>query len=302
MIIILGNSYFGPKLAKSLSSLNKEKIIYCNTNSSRFEQFRYMCYLPFSRAIYSISGSIKCGNALNLALIFNKKIYQHFIGSDVTEAIDDYRKNKHSEQLILASKFFSEVEWIKDEIENNLPIESEVLELPILIESKENSTPIRKHNMTGPLKILTYIGKDKEKFYGINEILEAASIRNDVIFTIVGSSCEKYELDSYSNVNCLGWVDDLKEIMFSHDIYLRFTLHDGLPFSVVEALSLGKFVIYNNNMPHCFVVKDINEILDAISNAELLVRNNYFNIDGREFVFGKYTEKKTINKIYARLE
>jgi glycosyltransferase involved in cell wall biosynthesis len=291
-IVLIGNSYFGPKLAKQLSDFDKKNsYLFYDTNSRIIDKIKFALHVPFIDVVYSISGSIRAGGALKLALLFNKKIVQHFIGSDVLSAQKDFKKNNINKKLIQKSDYLCEVKWLKDELEDiNIP--SKVV--PIMV----------YENFTNPKKIknfsiLTYIGKNKEKFYGIDDFIRLANDFEDIEFKIAG-------IDSYenlpNNIKCLGWTDLKKELQNSA-VYIRNAKHDGLAFSAMEALAEGRYVAMNYHYPFCDYFSNYNELKNIIQNKWIEFRANSLdvNFNAVEFVKKEFSEKNVLRTIIEKV-
>ncbi len=297
MIIIIGNSFFGKKVARAIRKNSNTVALYFDTSNSIRDKVLFVFFLIFCSSLYSISGSIKKGGALSLALLLKKKIHQHFIGSDVTEAIADFSNKNYSRELISNSSFYCEVSWIKDEVEEYLPIKCDLLDLPILhglpLEIKKTSS---KEN-----KVLVYIGEGKEDFYGINDILYSAKNLQHIDFIIVGSNCLDYRSEASDNISFLGWVDEPIELMKVCSVLIRFTAHDGLPFSIIEALSLGLHVIYNRPFTGCLLAKDKDEIKNHLMNIFNSDEIALFNKIGYYDVRNRYCTKLVVNKILEKI-
>jgi len=299
LIIIIGNSYFGPKVAHAINNLNLEKAIYLNTSELIYHKLKFLLLAPFSSVIYSISASIKLGGALKVALFFKKQLVQHFIGSDVTDAIADFKSNKHSSRLMESSRYFTEIDWVSREVEFNLPLTTEIVGLPIITESYFQVSHVNRKSEN--LTILCYIGRGKEQFYGIEKLIEVSRIARNVDFIVIGSICSEYHNCSPPNIRYLGWVDSPQELMMASDIYLRFTEHDGLPFSVIEALACSKFVIYNHVLPECNYAQTVEEVIEEIALLKLRIDNGQVNKCGRKYSISEYSTVPSSKKIYKKL-
>lgn len=288
MIIILGNSYFALKIKCALQDVSDERVIYLNTSESILDKVMYILLIPFARVVYTVSGSVVLGGALWLALVFKTKIYQHFIGSDVTKAISDYAANNESKSLIKASRYLVEVSWIKDEVEQNLPIKTDIVKLPVL-NDKYVAVKAESKKKNFKKKVLCYVGEGKEEFYGINTIIDVSSKMLHMDFVIIGSSCSSYKDRFKNNVVFLGWVELVEDLMSRCDVYLRVTAHDGLPFTVIEALSNSMYVIYNRPFPSCSLAETSDEIVKELTMLDREIEIVGKNDKGKVFVDKNFT-------------
>jgi len=265
-VAIIGNSHFGQILFRNLSSYDKDNsYIFYNTSEKKFDKIKFFINLPFIDIVYSVGATIYGGGALNWALKFNKKIVQHFIGSDVLSAQEDFKNHNINKKLINQSRYLCEVNWIKDELKE-IDIEADIKAIMIydkFIEAQKFKD----------FSVLTYMGKGKEKFYGVEDFIKLAKAFPDIDFKIAG-------IDSFENlplnIECLGWIDIIEELQQS-TVFIRNALHDGLGFSVIESLSLGRITFYNYNFPHVNYFEDYNSLknqfIKIVDDKKLKVNN-----------------------------
>jgi len=192
-IVLIGNSYFGPILAKQLAGFDsKNSYLFYDTNAKIIDKIKFALNLPFIDVVYSVSATISGGGALKSALKFNKKIVQHFIGSDVLSAQEDFKANRINKKLIQNSKYLCEVKWIQNELKE-IEIDSKIV--PIMAYDNFNKPKEIKN-----FSVLTYLGKDKEEYYGINDFIQLANDFSKIEFKIAG-------IDNYrnlpKNIKCL---------------------------------------------------------------------------------------------------
>lgn len=258
MILLIGNDFFSKKIAKTLRNNTPEKIICLNLQGSFFDKFLYLLMLPFARVLYSISGSIHEGRTFKYALLWKKKIVQHFIGSDVLRATSDFNSGNFSTRLINSSTYLAEVSWIAVELHSAIGLEVNVVPLPVITQNPQLTEPQE-------FAVACYVGKGQEEFYGIHYILEAASKLPSVPFYIAGTEGILYKHVTPRNVHFLGWIDFFPFLLNKCAVYLRITEHDGLPFSIIEALSLERWVLYNRAFPYCSLVESSDDIHSEIN-------------------------------------
>jgi len=284
-IAIIGNSFFGQILERHLNDFDEKNFYtFYNTNEKYVDKLKFVRDILFMDIVYSVSATISGGGALNLALKLNKKIVQHFIGSDVLSAQEDFKKQNINQKLIKKSKYLCEVDWIQRElkdIEINATISSIIV--------YENSMEAKAfENFT----VLTYVGKGKEKFYGIEDFIALARDFPNITFNIAG--IERYK-NLPENIKCLGWVN-MFDTFQNSTVFIRNVSHDGLAFTVLEALSLGRVVFYNYHFPH---VSYFNEYLSLKNQFEEVVAkfyNHTLNVNEKsiEFVKENFNKEKVL--------
>jgi glycosyltransferase involved in cell wall biosynthesis len=285
-IAIIGNSHFGPILTKQLSEFDKNNSYsFYDTNGKKLDKIKFALNLPFTDVVYSLSASISGGGALNLALKFKKRIVQHFIGSDVLSAIEDFKNNKINQELVTRSQYLVVSLWLKDELKE-IGIETTLTHHNLF----KKFVTVKESNF---FSVLTYIPKQNPKFYGIDEFIKLANDFPNIEFKVAG-------IDSYknlpSNIKCLGWINMMEELQHS-TVFIRNTKHDGFPFSIVEALSLGKIVFFRNyKYPFVNSFKDYNDlknqfvkIIDDFENNTLKI-----NYEAIEYVKENFNEEKIL--------
>lgn len=129
----------------------------------------------------------------------------------------------------------------------------------------------------------------------------------NVKFIWCGDGELKSELTS-SNIKCTGWIErkELENYLINADIYLSTSLWEGLPLSVLEAMSIGLPVILSNCIGNRDLVKDNgflynnkNELVDIIKiisnkdninkmgNASICIYKNFFQIEDMSKAYKK---------------
>lgn len=109
----------------------------------------------------------------------------------------------------------------------------------------------------------------------------------NIQFIWCGDGELKSELTS-PNIKCTGWIErkELENYLASADIYLSTSLWEGLPLSVLEAMSIGLPVILYNCVGNRDLVRDngflykdkkeaTNNINELIENKELINKKGY---------------------------
>jgi len=287
-VAIIGNSYFGTILAKQLQKFDtNNRYIFYDTDKNIIDKIRFILALPLIDVVYSVSASISGGGALNTALKFNKKIVQHFIGSDVLTAQDDKKHDRINIKLIQKSKYLCEVEWIQNELKS-LNIDAKIVSL---MAYEQILTPKEFKNFS----VLTYMSKGKEDYYGVKDFIKLASDFPDIEFKIAGIDFYK---DLPQNIKCLGWIDLNKELQNSV-VYIRNAKHDGLAFSVLEALGLGRYVAMNYNFPFVDYFKNYEELKNIISSRYSDFKRDKLNINNKAINFIKlnYNQEQVLSDI-----
>ena len=276
-------------MTQQLSAYDKSnRYVFYNTSESIVDKIKFFLNIVNIDIVYSISASISGGGALNLALRFNKKIVQHFIGSDVLSAQNDFKTNNVNSYLVERSTYLCEVDWIKDELEA-ISIKSDVVSIAVYDKNPISQQPKK-------FSVLTYIGKGKEEFYGIDTLIEVANVLDDIEFKIAG--IDSYNKELPDNIKLLGWIDMDKE--FQNSVcYIRNAKHDGLAFSLLEALGYGKIVFYNYKFPYTNYFANSDGLIKQIQNVKNQFDKNKLDINHKaiDFIKTEYSKDKVLGNL-----
>ena len=86
----------------------------------------------------------------------------------------------------------------------------------------------------------------------------------------------------------------MMEIYKQTSLLIRLTKHDGFSSMVLEALSLGRNVIWTYKIPHCFQTEAEREKLLNLFNK---ARKGEYNASGAHWVRNNFNYSKFINKL-----
>ena len=150
-------------------------------------------------------------------------------------------------------------------------------------------------------QVLTYISKNREKYYGWDEIMSAAQEHKDIAFTVVGTDGLE---DAPENVNCLGWVKDMDALFEKAHCTIRFVEHDGLSGFVLESLFRGKQVLYSEPLKNCIHVKSTSEISDALGRLKEKYSNDepLLNTEGIKYVKDNFNREYILNRLIEKFK
>jgi len=291
IIAVLGNSHFAPIIIERITKFDtKNTYIYYNTSEKQIDKIKFLLKIPFIDIVYSISASIKYGGALGIALFFNKKIVQHFIGTDVLTAIEDYTNKNYSKKLMNRSKYLSEVDWIQTEL---MRINIETTISSIAAVNKKNCDA----SFSNKFIILGYMAENYEDFYGLDYYIKLAEKFPDINIRVMGIKKSKKKLPK--NIILLGWIKDTKTEFLNSILFLRLTVHDGLPFSVIESLSYSRYVAMTNKFPYTTYIQEYKELEKYVGFLKTKFSKNELEInrDGAHFVSEEYLEEKVIKSL-----
>jgi len=278
-IKIIGSEYHSLMIKRILGLNNQVKI--CNGEE------------PVD-VVYHIFNDMKIESIINMfnSIFLKKNLYViHWIGSDILNFIK-IKKSLSIKMMVkkIATNFLNKrivhwagAPWLVDEL-NQLGINSIYIPLPFELSFSKLAPLPRKIN------ILSYIPDGKEDFYGFDKLVKIASLNQDIQFKIIANSNKT----NLKNIQSCGWIskDKVMELYDRSTCFLRMAKHDGLSLSVLEALSRGRYVIWNYKFPYTFFSDNIdktNILLQSIKKIFIpnLEGNLYIK---REFNAGRLVE------------
>lgn len=171
---------------------------------------------------------------------------------------------------------------------------------PLKIEKKENISNKITIISVGRLSIQ----KNPKLF---NDIALEFIDNHNIQFIWCGDGELKSELTS-SNVKCTGWIErkELENYLANADIYLSTALWEGLPLSVLEAMSIGLPLVLSNCVGNRDLVEDngilYNNKIEAIKKINDFRENNNLLIfkgeKSKELFFKEFDLKNMSKKYY----
>ena len=245
---------------------------YKETGGSPLAKLRELFKLISADCVYIVSGcDVQSTCAYRLALKLGKKVIVHWIGTDVLRIREDYYKNPR--KINSECENYAVVSWLKRELDE-IGIHSK--ELPIVpFDISYECKEIPENH-----RILTYIPKNRAKFYNYELTKRLAAELSEVKFYVVGNDGED-DNEKLQNVEYLGWLDR-EQILF------RYPEHDGLPRMIIEALAAGREIVYRYEFPYTStpqsekfedILKELMDILDKKPSvnyeAEEYIKKNF---------------------------
>jgi len=236
-----GLPYFTEKLVNELTTFDsKNQFVFLNTYQSKWAQIKFLLSLPFCNKVISMNGVSDKSGSLSWAMRFKKPLIMQWQGTDVLLLRERIENKAVLNTYLDYATHFTDAPWLQKELDE-LGIEAKLL-------SFKSLKPITTTTQYSEINILTYLGKGRESFYGWEVILEAMRSFQNIQLYVMGTDGEG--LEKLPNITFLGWAD--KNQVIEHykkcPIFVRMTEHDGYSLSIMEALSYGLEVIWNN--PH----------------------------------------------------
>ena len=216
-------------------------------------------------------------------IIFRKKIIYHIHGGGFKEFYNN--RGVISKGLIRALLAKTDIiiclsqSWYEYYV-NNFKIKSLVI-LPNIIDYPENVQNIKKTSYTNFL-FFGLICEAKGIFDLVKVIAKNIENYKSRIRLFIGGNGEVQRLEDLINKNhiedtvqFLGWVNNIEKInvLNNADIFILPSYNEGLPISILEAMSYGKAIISTD-------VGGISEIVKKNVNGLLIEPGNFNQIEG----------------------
>ena len=115
-------------------------------------------------------------------------------------------------------------------------------------------------------RVVSVLPEPRRAFYGEKAVYSIAREFPDIRFTVVGKGARNPVAPS--NVEFLGYIDQMPSLLDASSVLLRMPKHDGKSMIVLEALARGRHVIWTYDFPG---VQRVDSISSAISQLAALV-------------------------------
>lgn len=298
-ILIIGLPYFSKKLADALNV--HEASFSCSSLIGKTGFLsRLSLYIGVLRChlVYSVSGSIgiKGTNVFDFALALKKKVIMHWVGTDVLEAISTVKAGKFKAHYIKNITHYCEVDWIQEELKQ-VGIMASIVPFASIDDKISIDSVFPK-----TFSILTYMNMGRENFYGIDKIIQLANEFPDVTIKIAGIS--EYTKQLPTNIVLLGWIDDMASLYADSVLYLRLPEHDGLAFSVLEALANGCYVGYSYPMENTFYIKSFEDLKELVADLKATFKSGrlHANYEGKKMISSSYSKDNVLGNLASKVK
>jgi hypothetical protein len=296
-ILIIGLPLFAKRAYNDLRAFDSENTYtFLNTYYNFWDRLKAAWTIPNVDLVYSINGAVKDSSAFSLALCLNKLLVIHWVGTDVLSAKKHIENGEHNQSFIDRANHLCEVGWIQKELEES-GITSEVMNFA----SFEGDSKAKEVKVD-PFYVLTYITYERAEFYGIKTVINMANANQDIAFKIAGM--DKYDAELPKNIELLGWIDNMGELIAKSGVCLRYTKHDGLSSFVLETLAHGKQIIYNNELDHCLYAADestVEEYIHGLRDAHAR-GEDISNEVGKQFIRDKFNKEYVLGSLVKKFE
>lgn len=214
----------------------------------------------------------------------NARVAYYWIGTDVLNALKDYRSKMGPTGCFIKSKndiHLVDAPWLVTELAE-IDIQAEQIHFPSPILKSEFILPTPE-----TFSVLTYIPDRRYRFYDGESIYEAALRLPHITFNVVAGK-GSWVKAPLSNLHFLGWRNDMDKLYADTALVVRLVHHDALGCMVQEGLCFSKQVIYSYKYPHCAHVawNDAEALIENIEKFELLHSKKQLNPNVEGWKYG----------------
>ncbi len=295
-IAISGLSLFCAQVAEGITQSAPGWTPNMLGTSSSLEVATSMVSLATADVWYSIGAPIGDRWLHLWGRILRKPRVIHWVGSDIAALRNNrgliaFCRNPRVVNL-------AEVEWTQQEL-LDLGICARIAPLPPRVASDGPLQPLPER-----FTVLLYVPKTRAELYGRRDYERLIERFRDepVQFYVVGGGTVAYP--SGAQVHDIGWSGSMRELYKRSSALIRFTDRDGLSLMVLEALALGRHVLWSKSFPHVRRIATYEEMEGAVS--ELLARHLRGDLqpvaDAADYVGRHYESGSCIRSIVAAWE
>ncbi|GAA4018275.1 hypothetical protein GCM10022631_34050 [Deinococcus rubellus] len=243
---------------------------------------------------------------LTSCIMFTKprlKLFFYWIGTDVTDAINDAREEKNTIffKLLIKHRHISGGTNLTDELKI-IGINSTTLPIPLKFPPELSG--IERSWGGKRMTVLTYIPDFRHEFYGGEMIFGAAKALPEIEFIVMGGE-GSWLKESIENLQFVGWVENPREYYIKSTHVARLVQHDSLGATVLEGLWFGRQVIYTRAVEGVIEVKfgDTNNFIKILDEerSKLDTSGFKFNDEGVNVVRQRGNERFFAKNILSEL-
>jgi len=214
----------------------------------------------------------------------------HWIGTDVFSVLS----NRSLQRQVKLSNFFIDKQLA---VAPHLSVELATIGLKtVVVPTVPDLADIKlRKSIPDKISVLAYLPDARPKFYGAEIIYRLAREFYQLPFLIVAGTSEVQQ--KLSNIQYLGFVQDMDYIYEQAPILIRIPEHDGLPKMVLEALAKGNQVIFKYDFPQCYKADTFSEAANSLT--QILANGCPVNKEGHDYVTKCYNRHYAIEKLLA---
>lgn len=290
-IVILGFSYFTKYIASNLSKQYPEdSFLAFDTYAKNTDKIKAYYHMLSADVLYYINGATSGSRFVNFALKKKKKIVFHWVGTDVRKAEQAIATNSYDKRYIQIPTHITDTPWFVDRLQ--------AIGINASFKALKPIYPPKIINAFPPhFRVLSYMQKGKEEFYGINHLIDLAKALKDISIDILG--IDKYHQELPSNIHLLGWQKDINKHLNNSCLCVRMPKTDGLSFFVLEALSHQRYVIYSKKWEQSLFASNSSELIALCEELYKKHKNKALELNqsGAKFVNHQFHHEKVLTAL-----
>ncbi len=263
-VLVTGEPYFVRPLQRQLPtrSLHAVYLPDLKRASRWYRALRLGWELCRADVWYQVQGCAGRGWSCELALRLGVPVILHWLGTDVTDAVRYFRAHPDHVALLHRMTHWVVSPWLQDELAA-LGVQAQFVPFP------QEKVARYLQQLPPPLpdrfSIITYIRDQRPAFYGWEKVLSLARHWPDIPVRVLGTEgC--FAVDVPANVRFLGWQEDPYLFLCDSTVLVRMTEHDGYSGMVLEALALGRHVVWTYALPGVLQACDEAALFDHIAS------------------------------------
>ncbi|MDO8836900.1 MAG: hypothetical protein Q7V01_14960 [Vicinamibacterales bacterium] len=246
-----------------------------------------------------------CFDALWVSMLrANRKArpFIYWIGSDVSDALHDLeqkRRNRRLESIVNRARSIAGSDRLTAElatagiVADNVPFPGGFNQVPETVAA-----------LPTDFSVLTYVPDGRFEFYGGPSVISAAKALPSVRFLVVGG-LGTWATDVPSNLQFLGWRDDMPDLLEKSSAVVRMVRHDSFGGTAGEALMYARHLIYSYELPFSTYVEFGDELsliaaLSKLSDANL-AGTLAPNREGREWILSEFDQEARLRHLQETL-
>lgn len=246
---------------------------------------------------YTWGGRITMGKFLWAArLLGTKKIIMLWSGSDVLYAQREFA-NGTIAPWIRQAVHWAVSPWIAEEVrEMGLPCEH--------VQASFVNLPLEPKPLPKKFSVLLFVNDvSKADLYGWDRMLAVAEQLRHVQFHLCGLQPGQF-LRVPPNIKIHHWIKDLTPLLEVTTVVYRPVRHDGLSFTVLEALSHGRYVLYSYPLTGCVQVSSTWEASEQLETLRSRHERGILALNkvGRDYVAREFAGEKVRAEMLRRWE
>lgn len=294
MIGITGAPFFSKRIVEQLK--NKDTDVQYVDLSQNLIRFRNS--ISDFKIIHFIGSPTVSKNIIKLIIckLLRKKVVVTWIGFDVRRT--KYEKFRRFMTIISKSLIDTNNATSKNLTDDlqNIGIKADCQPIPVYSISNVCDFPSKK-------RALVYLPDNLPEnwnFYQGDLVKKLVNDFADIEFFVVKNSGARF---SEKNVTCYSWIEDMNKIYEKVRVVIRLPLEDATSGMILEALSMGRYVIASNSvLEHCCLVNSYDELKKAFQNC---IDKSAPNHDASKYVHENYDNSRLADnllEVYSNLD